>query len=228
LTDTDRLKKINAKPVFSCFDDEFKSYGRVLRDMDISDMKDYMGKNTEIPDDGNIYVASDSKLEECKSFAALEQRYYGGLKAQAGYCNGRNVKMNGFEFHRGSEINCCVNTDIALILGHTWDVTEDGKYDQDKAEIFIIPKDIIIEIYETTLHLSPCRTSGTGFKTIVILPENTNTYLDKNTLKYGIDDKFDKLLFMKNKWMIASVHNARAVSNGAFPGVEGENYEFKY
>ncbi len=37
------------------------------------------------------------------------------MPIQIGYCNGRNTTYNGFEYHKGSEINIAV-TDFMLVL----------------------------------------------------------------------------------------------------------------
>ena len=54
---------------------------------------------------------------------SLRDSFYGGMDIQVGYCNGRNTTYNGFEYHKGSEINIAV-TDFMLVLGHTWEIRD--------------------------------------------------------------------------------------------------------
>lgn len=58
------LRKSNSVKIYSIFDDEFKSYGRVLTDYNFDDLCKYMEDNTSIPSDGNVYVASNEDMEK--------------------------------------------------------------------------------------------------------------------------------------------------------------------
>ena len=79
---------------------------------------------------------------------------YGGMDIEIGYCNGRNTTYNGFEYHKGSEINVAV-TNFMLVLGHVWEI-KDNTYRVEDARVFFVPRGTAIEMYQTTLHLSPC------------------------------------------------------------------------
>ena len=82
-----------------------------------------------------------------------------------------------------------------------------------------------IEIYQTTLHLSPCRTCDEGFRAVVVLARGTNTPLEKRELCADFESR---LLLQKNKWVIAHPEREALISQGAFPGVIGENKELFY
>ena len=56
----DHLCSVNDVKIYSVFDDEFKPYGKIVGGFDFSAAIEYAENNTEIPDSGNIYVASDS------------------------------------------------------------------------------------------------------------------------------------------------------------------------
>ena len=56
----------------------------------------------------------------------------------------------------------------------------------------------------------------------VVLPRSTNT--DKPEIKPICEE--DKLLFAKNKWLIAHKDTSEA-KNGAFVGLVGENIDIK-
>ncbi len=60
------------------------------------------------------------------------------MPIQIGYCNGRNTTYNGFEYHKGSEINIAV-TDFMLVLGHTWEI-KDNTYRIEDAKVFFCGK----------------------------------------------------------------------------------------
>lgn len=218
----ERLRSVNDVRINSIEDEEFKTYGRVVKGYDFSEMIKVMENETEIPDEGNIYVPSVKALESCNGFKNVRDVLYGGMEIQIGYCNGKNTTYNGFEYHKGSEINVAV-TDFMLVLGHLWEI-EDNSYKVEDARVFYVPRGTAIEMYETTLHLSPCRVSDEGFKDIVILPKGTNTDLEvKRT-----DDGESKLLLQRNKWVIAHPTRIQLISKGAYPGLIGENKELRY
>ena len=191
-----------------------------------------MKSHTEIPNAGNIYVPSDSDLEKFAITEKIKNEIYGGMEIQVGYCNGKNSTYNGFEFHKGSEINVAV-TDFVLVLGHVWDIDFSEKnasfptYDSKLAQIFFIPANTAVELYQTTLHLSPCRTQDSGFKNIVILPRGTNTPLEQKA-KGDFCTAEGKLLLQKNKWVLSHPEREPLIKQRAVPGMLGENKEFFY
>lgn len=218
----ERLKKNNNVPIMSVKDNCFKTYGRIIKGYDFSELIAYMDK-TSVPESGNIYIASDDEMEKKEIFNKLQNNFYGGMDIQIGYCNGRNSTYNGFEYHKGSEINIAV-TDFMLVLGHTWDI-KNNTFDVKDAEVFYVEKGCAIEMYQTTLHLSPCKVNDEGFKDIVVLPLGTNTKLpfDKKIITQE-----DELLLLKNKWIIAHPKREPLVKQGAHCGVIGENIELFY
>lgn len=219
----ERLNEVNDVPVFSVFDEKFKTFGRVLSGYDFSVLQKYMEEKTDIPESGNIYIASVPELEETELKEKLENVLYGAALIQIGYCNGKNTTYNGFEYHKCSEINVAVS-DFMLVLGHVWDIKE-NTFDIKNASVFFVPKGTAIEMFQTTLHLSPCRTCDEGFRNIVVLLKGTNTPLEK---KPDFADPEAKLLLQKNKWVIAHPEREPLIKQGAFPGVIGENKELFY
>lgn len=217
-----RLNSVNDVVVHSVYDDEFKTFGRIIECYDFSRIVEYMENNTEIPENGNVYFPSVDDMEADEVFNNLQNTFYGGMPIQIGYCNGRNTTYNGFEYHKGSEINIAV-TDFMLVLGHTWQI-EDNKFYVGNETVFYVPKGTAIEMYQTTLHLSPCRVCDAGFKDIVVLPKGTNTPLEV----MSNDDKESVLLLQKNKWVIAHKDREPLIKQGAYAGLIGENKELKY
>ena len=194
-------------------DASFGKYGRVLEGYSIDRILKEM-EHTPLPKDV-IYVPSVEEMEALPEAEAFQNRAYGGLPIQIGYCNGDNNKLNALEYHRSSEINIAV-TDMILLLGSQQDVKEDFTYDTSKIEAFLVPAGTGIEVYATTLHYAPCNVQDGGFQCVVVLPAGTNTDLTFETAKTGEDS----LLTAKNKWLIA--HEDAAIE-GAVNGLRGEN-----
>ena len=103
-------------------DEAFRQYGKVIKDLDVSDIITAMSE-TPCPDDV-VYEPSIESLEACKSAQSVSDSLYGGMPIQIGYCNATtlhyapcNVAASGFK--------CVVvlpkgtNTDITLEEKHT-------------------------------------------------------------------------------------------------------------
>ena len=194
-------------------DPAFRKYGQVLEGYDFTGLIKEM-KHTPVPEDV-IYVPSVEELEALDIMKDLQNKGYGGLPVQTGYCNGHNKKLNAVEYHRNSEINVAV-TDLVLLIGHQQDIEPDHTYDTSKIEAFLVPAGTGIEVYATTLHYAPCHVNEGGFQCVVVLPKGTNTDLTFQTEKTGEDS----LMTAKNKWLIA--HEDAKIA-GAFNGLKGEN-----
>ena len=194
-------------------DPAFRKYGQVLEGYDFTGRIKEM-KHTPVPEDV-IYVPSVEELEALDIMKDLQNKGYGGLPIQIGYCNGHNKKLNAVEYHRNSEINVAV-TDLVLLIGHQQDIEPDHTYDTSKIEAFLVPAGTGIEVYATTLHYAPCHVNEGGFQCVVVLPKGTNTDLTFQTEKTGEDS----LMTAKNKWLIA--HEDAKIA-GAFNGLKGEN-----
>ena len=194
-------------------DSAFRKYGQVLEGYDFTGLIKEM-KHTPVPEDV-IYVPSVEELEALDVMKDLQNKGYGGLPVQIGYCNGHNKKLNAVEYHRNSEINVAV-TDLVLLIGHQQDIEPDHTYDTSRIEAFLVPAGTGIEVYATTLHYAPCHVNEGGFQCVVVLPKGTNTDLTFQTGKTGEDS----LMTAKNKWLIA---HEDAKIEGAFNGLKGEN-----
>ena len=194
-------------------DPAFRKYGQVLEGYDFTGLIKEM-KHTPVPEDV-IYVPSVEELEALDIMKDLQNKGYGGLPVQIGYCNGHNKKLNAVEYHRNSEINVAV-TDLILLIGHQQDIEPDHTYDTSRIEAFLVPAGTGIEVYATTLHYAPCHVNEGGFQCVVVLPKGTNTDLTFPTEKTGEDS----LMTAKNKWLIA---HEDAKIEGAFNGLKGEN-----
>lgn len=199
--------------ILNVADSAFRPYGKVIEGLDVKPLLEAL-KETPKPDDV-VYVASDEKLESCGCMEQIAYSLFGGMPIQIGYCNGSNYLLNAVEYHRDSEVNVAL-TDLILILGKEQDIEEDSTYDTSKMEAFLVPAGCVIEVYATTLHYAPCNVNGNKFCTAVILPKGTNT----DAPAAQSNTKEDKLLFARNKWLIA---HKDAKIEGAFEGLKGEN-----
>lgn len=180
------------------------TFDRILKEMERTPL------TTEVR-----YVPSVEKLEELPEAVDFQNRLFGGLPIEIGYCNGDNHQLNALEYHRTSEINIAV-TDLILLVGSKQDIQADYTYDTSLVEAFFVPAGTALEMYATTLHYAPCTAVKDGFRCVVILPKGTNTEL---TFPIGESGE-DRLLVAKNKWLIA---HKDADIKGAFCGLKGEN-----
>ena len=197
-------------------DKEFAQYGRILDDYyEFGGIMEMM-EQYPVPDDV-VYVPSVEQLETGRTAINLRMRMFGELPIQIGYCIGKNTKLNALEYHRSSEVDIAV-TDMILLLGRQQDIQNMVTYDTANVEAFFVPAGTGVELYATTLHYTPCSTDENGFKCVVVLPEGTNTDLMIcHTKSYD-----DKLLFAKNKWLLA---HEEAGIEGGFIGLTGENID---
>ena len=226
----EELNSVNKVRINSVRSEAFRSYGRVIEGYDVSSLIRFMEENTSVPEQGNVYVASVPEMEAIIAADDTLASLSGGMPFQAGYCNGRNSTYNGFEYHKAWEINIAV-TDFMLALGHSWDISADlSCYSVDQAEVFYVEKGSVIEMFGTTLHLSPLRTQDGGFKDIVLLPRGVNTPLmdaekaarDK---AFAGGDREARLLLQRGKWVISHPDREPLIKQGAWAGVLGENRE---
>ena len=216
MLDTLKLKNPDIK-LYSVNSEEFKTFGRVITGLDTSEIIKAAEKISR-PAEGSAYTPSEESFEKLPTAKEIENKFFGTLPSQIGYCHGHNSLLNAAEWHMSSEINIAV-TPLVLILGHIWDI-ENGKTDSSKFTVFYLPAGTVAEVYSTTLHFCPCEVEKGGFGCIVGLPLGTNTPLETETS--------NPLLFRKNKWLIAHNDNKALISRGVLPGISGENFKINY
>ena len=202
---------------YSVYDDEFKTYGRVINGLNTAEILAAAGK-IEMPEDGSAYQASVPEFECLTIAEQIKSELFGTLPTQIGYCYGRNSMMNATEWHTSTEVNIAVG-DLVLLLAHVFEI-EDGKISSDRFKAFFVPRGTVIEVYQTSLHFCPCEVSSCGFGCVVALPLGTNTPLDEKPT--------DAFLFRKNKWIIAHEENTTLIERGVVPGIYGTNYKVNY
>lgn len=212
------LKELNKNIAFyDIFSEEFSEYGRVIDDIGVSEIM-AEAKAIPYPESGSAYLPSVKSFEATDAAKKVKEAIFGALDTQMGYCYGHNDRLNATEWHFSSELNIAL-TPLVLILGKRSDIKE-GRIDSTKMKAFYVPKGAVIEVYATTLHFCPCQVSDSGFGCVVGLPLGTNTPLDAPVE--------DKLLFRKNKWLLAHEDNEVLIGRGAAAGICGENYTVRY
>ena len=206
--------------IYSVTDKEFAPYGRVVTGYDTAALAAALAA-TPLPEAGTAYVPRDESLHAAPGSEELAARLFGGMPAQLGWCNGRNTKLNCFEYHRDSEFNLGVN-DFILLLAKQ-DEIENGVLDISKVKAFRAPAGVLVEVYATTLHYAPCHVNeADGFRVLVALPAGTNT--EKPDFAPAGSD--DALLWARNKWLLAHAESSEAAA-GAYVGLAGENIDIE-
>ena len=200
--------------IYRVTDKEFAEFGTVLN-ADTTEIIEAAEK-IPMPEEGCKYVPSQPEFETLEITAKMKLDIFGSMPIQTGYCWGSNNIMNAMEWHKNSEINIAA-TDMILLVGRLQDV-ENNRYDSANVKAFLMKKGEAVEMYATTLHYCPIQTSDEGFRSIVILPEGTNTPID--------DNGGNALMTAKNKWLIAHEDCKKLLDKGCVAGIYGENYKF--
>ncbi len=197
-------------------DAAFRKYGKVVSDIDFSELVEALHTKTPLPDTV-VYELSVAELEKLPVFAKLQTKTYGEMPIQIGYCNGKNYLLNALEYHRSSEINVA-GTDAILLVGYQQDITPEFTYDTSLVEAFFLPEGTAVELYATTLHYAPCSAQEGGFQVAIVLPKGTNLPLEESHGGWE-----DKLIAAKNKWLIG--HAEGGLPEGSHIGLIGENID---
>ena len=208
--------------VLSVNDAEFRKYGRVVENVDFTQLIQAIKDNTPIPE-GVAYEPSIAALEATDAYKALSETTYGEMPIQIGYCNGHNCMLNALEYHRDSEINVAA-TDAILMLGLLADVEPDFTYDTSKVKAFLVPAGTAVEVFATTLHYAPCGVDGKAFQVGIVLPKGTNEALKTKHTAVAADGTApneDALITAVNKWLIG--HAEGGLDAGSFLGLKGKN-----
>ena len=217
---TARLAKLRAAnpalAIHECFDNRFARYGSIVKGIDSAAYREASGNRQ--PESGVTYVAAVSELENLSITSVIGALIFGELPVQAGCVRGFNQTLNALEYHKSIEVNVAV-TDMILLLAHTDDIV-DGHISYNQVELFYVPAGTVVEIRPTTLHFAPVQVDESGFCVIVILPRGTNLPLEGGLPSSNAEGE-TRLLFMKNKWLIASEGSPQA-ERGGYVGLDGK------
>lgn len=215
------LEQLKAKNpglrVFSVDSEEFRSYGRIVTDLDTTQILE-AAQAIQNPESGASYVPEEKAFAQLPIAKTIRDQYFGTLPTQIGYCWGHNQLLDATEWHTSSEINIAV-TPLVLLLAHRWEIA-DGKLDSAAFKAFYLPKGSAVEVYATSLHFTPCQVSDSGFGCVVALPSGTNVPLETASS--------DPLLFRQNKWLICHEENQTLMDRGVVSGITGCNHRVAY
>ena len=204
--------------IYSVYDSEFKSYGKVLDGYDTTCLVKAMN-TIPLPESGIAYEPSIPVLEATCLYGQFQNNAYGGMPIQLGMCWGRNTRLNCLEYHRDSEINVGAGDYILLLAKQ--DEIVDGVLDTSAVKAFKIPAGVPVEVYATTLHYAPCHVNeADGFRVAVVLPRGTNTAAPGAK---PVNEE-DTWLTARNKWLLAHPDSDEAKS-GAHIGLKGVNID---
>ncbi len=203
--------------ILSIYDEAFRPYGRVVEGYPVEGLLKALA---ETPcTDAVVYEPRIEALHQAENAQEIGEALYGGMPFQFGFCNGHNTRLNCLEFHRDSEFN--LGTEDFILLIARQDEVIDGKLDTSKVKAFRAPAGVLVECYATTLHYAPCQAGkDKGFRVLIALPDKTNT----DYRPEGGANVMDKMLWARNKWLIAHPDTSEA-AQGAWAGLVGENID---
>lgn len=212
-----QLRKLNRHlTIKGIANKSFIKYGKIITSYDFTELIAYMEKKTPIPEQGIIEVFGVKSLEKLGIISRVKDSFFGELNVQVGYCNGHNSRFNYLQYHRSSTIIIAV-TDFILFLGKVQDI-KDNQYEASRLEAFFIPEGVAVELYGNSLYSLPCSMESTGFRTATIAVKGTGLTLERN-------NEEDRLLYSKNKWIIAHEEAVGIIDIKKHVGVMGENLE---
>ena len=208
--------------IYSVNDPEFKSYGNVWNNVPselTSSVLEALSA-TLIPE-GSKYVASAPELEDVKDADKLGFLMFGGRPFQLGWCNGHNTRLNCLEYHRASEFNLGAR-DFILLVAHRWEI-EDGKLDTACVKAFRVPAGTVVEVFNTTLHYTPCMVDDGGFQVMVALPAGTNG--PRPEAAADMPAAGDSYCYWKaDKWVLCHADSPKA-AEGGYVGLIGKKID---
>ena len=204
--------------ILSVLDPAFQNYGQVITGYDCKPLLETLEAVTPLPE-AVEYVPLQKELMELPVARELAAGVYGGMPIQLGWCNGHNTKLNCLEYHRDSELNLG-SRDFILLVAKREDM-EDGRLDTAKVQAFHCPAGVLVEVYATTLHYTPCSAKkGAGFRVLIVLPLGTNGPRPEISPK----NEEDRRLWACNKWLLAHRESSEA-AQGAPVLLEGVNLD---
>lgn len=218
-----KLNELNDIEIMTITDESFKAFGRILDSSYFQDAITYLENETDVPENGNNYVAHDPLLQQNILSKDIYTDVFGGINLQFGFVNGHNHLLNSLEYHKSSEINIAASS-FVIMVGHYKDVKK-LEYSTNNVRAYYIPKGTVIELYPFTLHFSPCEVFESGFKCGVILPYQTNVDFVSASI---LNDDEDQLLFKTNKWILSHKDHLKFIDLGVKGRLVGTNYEIKY
>ena len=207
--------------IYSVNDPEFKPYGRVVTGLEAAKAEILQALATTPLPEATDYVAEEPVLQELPAMVEVSKHLFGGMPVQLGWCNGHNTKLNCLEYHRASEFNLGAR-DFILLVAHRWEI-EDGKLDTACVKAFRVPAGTLVEVFNTTLHYTPCMVDNGGFQVMVALPAGTNG--PRPEAAADMPAAGDSYCYWKaDKWVLCHADSPKA-AEGGYVGLIGKNLD---
>ena len=207
--------------IYSVNDPEFKPYGRVVTGLEAAKAEILQALATTPLPEATDYVAEEPVLQELPAMVEVSEHLFGGMPVQLGWCNGHNTQLNCLEYHRASEFNLGAR-DFILLVAHRWEI-EDGKLDTACVKAFRVPAGTLVEVFNTTLHYTPCMVDDGGFQVMVALPAGTNG--PRPEAAADMPAAGDSYCYWKaDKWVLCHADSPKA-AEGGYVGLTGKNLD---
>lgn len=220
MSNLEEFRKANPdKLIKTIGDEDFKKFGDIKTQYDVSEISDFFEKKIQIPNDQNEYVTSNPEIEDMGVIKELSTDIYPGLRTQAGQCVGHGKDFSAVEFHQGSETNIFF-TDTIMVLAKRAQMSFDTINIQEHGEVFFIPKGTVIEFYSDTLHYAPVQVNNGGYKILVLVIRGTNEELPADF------HSENKMIVKVNKFQVVHKSRTDKIKAGAQVGVTGELMTF--
>ncbi|MQS97636.1 DUF4867 family protein [Companilactobacillus halodurans] len=222
MSSLEEFQKLNPDyKILSIDDPDFKKYGKVYTNYDISEVTDFMDKNVKISSPANFYTPSNKGLEEIPVIQEMGQDIYANMPIEAGECTGQSTNFSAIEYHQGSETNIML-TDVIMVLGQRSTLDTKGSYSpSEDGQTFFVPAGTVVEFYSSTLHYAPIKVHDSGFSIIVILIKGSNEELladFKST---------NKRIVKQNKFQLVDPSRKDKIAIGVQVGLTGKMIEMK-
>ena len=112
--------------------------------------------------------------------------------------------------------------DFILLVAHRWEI-EDGKLDTACVKAFRVPAGTLVEVFNTTLHYTPCMVDDGGFQVMVALPAGTNG--PRPEAAADMPTAGDSYCYWKaDKWVLCHADSPKA-AEGGYVGLIGKNLD---
>ena len=207
--------------IYSVNDPEFKPYGRVVTGLESAKAEILAALATTPLPEATDYVAEEPVLQKLPAMVEVSEHLFGGMPVQLGWCNGHNTRLNCLEYHRASEFNLGAR-DFILLVAHRWEI-EDGKLDTACVKAFRVPAGKVVEVFNTTLHYTPCMVDDGGFQVMVALPAGTNG--PRPEAAADMPAAGDSYCYWKaDKWVLCHADSPKA-AEGGYVGLVGKNLD---
>ena len=207
--------------IYSVNDPEFKPYGRVVTGLEAAKAEILQALATTPLPEATDYVAEEPVLQKLPAMVEVSKHLFGGMPVQLGWCNGHNTQLNCLEYHRASEFNLGAR-DFILLVAHRWEI-EDGKLDTACVKAFRVPAGTVVEVFNTTLHYTPCMVDDGGFQVMVALPAGTNG--PRPEAAADMPAAGDSYCYWKaDKWVLCHADSPKA-AEGGYVGLVGKNLD---